>query len=526
MPVSPATTPEAWTEPGLDAALEMAGVLSHVIEQVRTADDLVPALGEAASLAALGLGFGTVTINLARPLHDDFPVVVTEGPTANQEALAGTAVPRHTTEVVLQPRFERLGCHVILAGELDWDTEFDAPLYTPDIAPSADPRLWNADDALVLALRARDGDLLGLMWLDEPLDGLRPSDAQLQLAAVIGLHAAHAIEEATAVVRAHEHRLALSHLLATATMLHDKDVEKVLEAICAGIHHALAFDRVAVMLHEEGAAPRSAIGWTPAELDAWPGMETLQRLLDPALTRAGCHLLTREQAAERGLPRAGAATPHDGVAPAPRAWDDHTLVVAMRTTCGDLLGVICADAPSDGLLPDEDRLRALRLFADQASTAVALAHRHEELRALARRDALTGLGNRTAFTEQLDRLLRVDGGVSLVLCDIDDFKRINDSRGHLAGDDALRGVAEEIRVGIRGTDTGFRLAGDEFCVLLPGASQAAAVAACERLGNGFARRGVSASFGIATAEPHDSPDTLLARADARLYEAKRARSRS
>src|SRR5215210_9073894 len=100
MLASATTTPDPWVEPGLDAVLEIAGVLSHVIERVRTADDLVPALKEAAALAARGLGFGSVTINLARPLHDDFPVVVCEGPTADRDALLGTAVPRRTTDVV------------------------------------------------------------------------------------------------------------------------------------------------------------------------------------------------------------------------------------------------------------------------------------------------------------------------------------------------------------------------------------------------------------------------------------------
>jgi diguanylate cyclase (GGDEF)-like protein len=512
MLASATTTPDPWAEPGLDAVLEIAGVLSHVIERVRTAEDLVPALKEAAALAARGLGFGSVTINLARPLHDDFLVVVSQGPTSDQDELFGTTVPSRLMDVLFQPRFERLGCYLILAGELDWDAEFDAPMFTPDIAPSADPRLWNADDALVLPLRARDGDLLGIMWLDEPLDGLRPSDAQLRLAAVIGLHAAHAIEEATAVLRAQEHRLALSHLLATSTILHGKDVAEVLESICAGVHHALAFDRVAVMLAEGSGrtAPRAAIGWTPAELGALPGMDALERMLDPSLAQAGCHLVASEREHRS----------------APRAWDGHTLLVALRATAGELLGVICADAPSDGLLPDEDRLRALRLFADQASTAVALARRREGLRLLARRDALTGLGNRTAFNEQLDRLLRTDGGLSLVVCDVDEFKLINDSRGHVAGDDALRGVAEEIRRGVRGPDTGFRLGGDEFCILLAGASHDDAVAATQRLSRGFARRGISVSFGVATAQPDDTPDTLFARADALLYEAKRARRES
>jgi diguanylate cyclase (GGDEF)-like protein len=490
LPMGPSTTTasEPWCEPGLDAVLDMAVVLAHVIERVHTAEDLVPSLAEAASLAARGLGFGTVTINLTRPLHDDFPVVVCEGPTADRDALLGTAVPRRTTDVVLQPRFERLGCYLILAGELDWDAQFDAPMYTPDIAPSEDPRRWNADDALVLPLRARDGELLGLMWLDEPLDGLRPSDAQLQLGAVIARHAAHAVEEATAVVRAHEHRLALTHLLATSLLLHDTDVGEVLDAVAAGVRDALGFQKVAVTLHDEP--------------EASPSLDALGDLLDPAQMHGGCRLLSAEAS--------GPPAP-------PRAWNGHLLLVPLRGADGDLLGVLHVDAPSDGLLPGEDRLRALRLFADQAATAVTLARRQDQLHRLARRDALTGLGNRLAFTEELDARLRARRGFALVLCDVDDFKRINDLGGHLAGDVALRAIARELRAG----DAGFRIGGDEFCVLLDGADQEAAVAAYSRLGDRLARRGLSASFGAAVALPGDTTETMLARADVALYDAKR-----
>jgi diguanylate cyclase (GGDEF)-like protein len=508
MDATTTTVPGTWAEPGLDGALDIVVVLARVIEQVRTADDLVPALAEAAALAARGLGFGTVTINLARPIHNDFPVVVCEGPTANRDALLGTSVPRRLTDVVLQPRFERMGCYLILAGELDWDAEFDAPMYTPDIAPSADPRLWNADDALVLPLRARDGELLGLMWLDEPLDGLRPSDSQLRLASIIGRHAAHAVEEATAVIRAQEHRLALSHLLATSLILHGTGAGEVLQALCAAVHDALAFDRVAVTLRERSgsSAPRAAVGWPPEELAAWPDLDTLERRLQQAPASSGCHLLASEEPPS-----------------APRAWSGHTLLVPLRRTTGELIGMLCVDAPADGLLPDEDRLRALRLFADQAATAVALASTHEELHQLARRDALTGLGNRVAFTEELQVRLAAGRAHALLLCDVDDFKSINDRGGHLAGDEALRTLARELGAGMRLGDMGFRLGGDEFCILLDGADHPAAVAASIRLGERLARRGIAASFGVAVALRGDTQETLLARADAQLYVAKEQR---
>jgi diguanylate cyclase (GGDEF)-like protein len=89
--------------------------------------------------------------------------------------------------------------------------------------------------------------------------------------------------------------------------------------------------------------------------------------------------------------------------------------------------------------------------------------------------------------------------------------------GHLAGDVALRAIARELRAG----DAGFRIGGDEFCVLLDGADQEAAVAAYSRLGDRLARRGLSASFGAAVALPGDTTETMLARADVALYDAKR-----
>jgi diguanylate cyclase (GGDEF)-like protein len=530
--VDSTTTPPPWKEPGIEESLEIVVALAHVVEKVRDVDDLVAALGEAAALAARHVGFHMVVINLARPAQNDFPAAVIEGAQSNSDVLIGTAVSTREAHVILDPRFERHGCHLILAGELDWDAHWEAPMYVPDLPSDGDPRRWDPDDALVMALRARDGELLGLMWLDEPLDGLRPSDAQLRLAALIARHAANAIEEATEALRAREHRLALTELLSTSTRLHEQDLEGILTAVCTGIGQALAFSRVAVTLRPGAGLgpPRAAVGYTAEQLTAWPAYEEFERLLDPAFERAGCYLVTAEEAAERiSVPPAEAL--HSRLnGEGPRAWSRHWLLVPLREPGGEVLGIVWVDDPIDRLLPDEDRLRALRLFADQATTAVVAARRREELRTLARVDPLTGLPNRVALLERLERDRRVAatrGRVPapvLLLLDLDAFKQINDTQGHVVGDLALRNVADTLRMHMREGDAAFRISGDEFAMVLAETSEAGADAAAQRLARGLAAQGLRASFGSATVGPHDTPATLMARADAQLVARKRARA--
>ena len=141
---------------------------------------------------------------------------------------------------------------------------------------------------------------------------------------------------------------------------------------------------------------------------------------------------------------------------------------------------------------------------------------------LARTDPLTGLGNRRAFRERLDAILdqaeRTGQHVALCLVDVDDFKDVNDRLGHLTGDDLLGQLASCLMVG-----EAFRIGGDEFAVLVEDLDHAAARATAEeiiaRVGR-LAVDGASVSIGLALHDGHR--DSLIRRADAALYEAKRA----
>jgi len=155
------------------------------------------------------------------------------------------------------------------------------------------------------------------------------------------------------------------------------------------------------------------------------------------------------------------------------------------------------------------------------------------LRELSSIDVLTGLANRRRFFEALEhelpRARRYEQPLSVALFDIDRFKAVNDSRGHAAGDRALRDVGAVVQRQIRAADLVARLGGDEFAVLLPqiglGEPEGGAEALGERLRAAVAdasmEAGVTISVGVAALDEDESAEALLSRADAALYQAKR-----
>jgi len=161
--------------------------------------------------------------------------------------------------------------------------------------------------------------------------------------------------------------------------------------------------------------------------------------------------------------------------------------------------------------------------------SLARAHAHES--ALARTDPLTGLANRRVFAEHLERALaqtsRIGRPSTVAILDLDDFKNVNDRRGHAEGDRVLQLVARAIAGNVRGGDLVTRFGGDEFAVLMPNTDADVAVVVLERLLSGIRDAcapfaAISATAGAATAWwPPERPETLLGVADQQLYKAKR-----
>ncbi len=148
-------------------------------------------------------------------------------------------------------------------------------------------------------------------------------------------------------------------------------------------------------------------------------------------------------------------------------------------------------------------------------------------------DPLTGLANRRRFDEALVQALETSAqGLCLLMCDVDHFKKINDTYGHQTGDQILKLVAQCLKKVARDDDITARYGGEEFALILPGTTVKNALAVAERArrsveavrivkrSTGEALGPVTISIGLATAQPEDTPVSLIERADACLYAAK------
>lgn len=200
-------------------------------------------------------------------------------------------------------------------------------------------------------------------------------------------------------------------------------------------------------------------------------------------------------------------------------------------TCGAIVLGFGARPPEGG-----DEQQQAREFADRLAVAVSSAWRDEQLYLQAHYDALTGLPNRLLFRDRLEREIvrceRESGRLAVLFVDLDNFKAVNDSWGHTAGDDVLREAALRISRCVRDSDTVARLGGDEFTVLLTRIQRAQdagivadsiSAALCAEYRAGAQRAFLSASIGIAS-HPGDgaTAEDLLRNADTAMYRAKAA----
>jgi diguanylate cyclase (GGDEF)-like protein len=445
--------------------------------------DLRAPLRAVVSTIAATLGYGTVVANVYLPAFDAFEVMAVHGHDEVRRTLLGHRTTAEEWSPLFSERFRRGNAYLVPAGSYDWN---ETLAYVPPGEGDRAPDAWQPEDGLFVALRSATGEVIGVLSVDEPPSGRRPSDADIDVLEAVAAQAGLVIEAANHAAASSRHRAEVEHLLRVSRHLTGRgSQQEVLQAVCDGIAEGLGFERVALLLVEADGDMTAASwrGWREAETAGWGRwpVDALQPLLDPALEREGCVLLSSEQATALAGETQRYSSQLNGRGP--RGWDHHWLLVPLRGDHDSLLGLVWADDPVDRLLPPVERLRALRAFANQAASALEAARSAERLRFLAEHDPMTGLRNRRNLNGAIERVIAEagDAGVALLVADVDTFKRINDELGYETGDAVLRRVAAAVREACPPGGLAARLGGEEFALMLPRTDLAGARMAAEAL---------------------------------------------
>ena len=521
------------------AARDFASSLRSLLEiakAVRSGADVDSVLDAIARVVGETLGFQTVVLNVYRPEWDDFYVATVHGNDPVRDALLGSVYEWSSWTPLLDERFARAGVYFIPNDAFDWSQDVGKRFVPAGEPAVAGPEGWHPNDELFVPLEHSDGQIVGIMSFGDPVDGRRPDDEQLAVAAALASHAALALEAAQERARSQRHQLGLEQLLHVTSQLPQTiSTEAMLTSVCEAISDALEFDKVLIQLVEPGSGtlqPAAAAGFSAEEVEASGTLhlDRISRLFEPEFDIAGCYLVPRTEAAKRvGASQVIYRSVMNGRGP--QAWDHHWLVVPLRDAEGDVRGVLWADEPHSRLLPSEHVLQALRIFANHAMEALAVATQLEETRFLADHDPLTRLLNRRALLRELTAAATEDEPLALVFLDLDNFKDVNDGHGHAAGDRVLAQVATLLVELVRSGDDAFRVGGDEFALLLRGAGELEAREVVARIVGAVEAnfdplvRTLSASFGIAPSAGGREPEELLRIADEAMYEAKRSGTR-
>jgi diguanylate cyclase (GGDEF)-like protein len=271
-------------------------------------------------------------------------------------------------------------------------------------------------------------------------------------------------------------------------------------------------------------------GDTPAELAPAVLSDVEQALVRAVLTAKGVVEVSRR----RGPSAARLLLPGHGV--------EHALATVLHGDRGPFGVLLVGNRDAEAPFGVED-VRLLETYAGHAGvllendrledSVTELTALKEQLRHQAFHDSLTGLPNRMLFTEHVARSLALDLRTAVLFLDLDDFKVINDTHGHPAGDALLVAVAERVKACVRPADVPARLGGDEFAVLADGSSTEEAERVAERLVRALSEPfliegheiAAHASVGIAFGTAEDTADELLRNADVAMYHAKQGGKR-
>jgi diguanylate cyclase (GGDEF)-like protein len=388
------------------------------------------------------------------------------------------------------------------------------------------PGTDDVDESMIVVPMVHEDTLVGVITLSKL--GLRQfDDDDLRLLSILGDLAATAFAGASHVAETRHLAAELRQLLdmssALSRSLNPVDVANLMAEHLA---RAAGADQAQISDWDRGDGRVRTLGSFPPELretldDYYPleGFPETLRVLE----EGGISVIDTED------PSADAAE-----VAFLREVGMRGLVMLPLVAKGEAIGLV--ELASQGRpVSDASQITIVRTMAHEAAMALENARLYETARNLADRDPLTGFFNHRYLHERLSeevvRAVRTRRPLSVVMLDLDDFKVVNDTFGHVYGDGVLVHVAELIRGTLRASDVAARYGGDEFALILPETGRDDAAAVADRIlaafqGSPFVAHGrqpfaIGASMGVAT-HPRDgySATTLIAAADVALYDAK------
>lgn len=509
--------------------------LAAASARIAAAPDADAVLEATAFILLESLRMEAAAINRLVPADDEYEVTAFLGAKDDSERLLGTRARQELIEeVMLDPAYAVLPDVFLVPPESETMSVAALAMETlPSMRPPIDaPDAWR-DHALFFALRGREGNLLAVLSLDDPVDGRLPSVDALAGAGLLLHHAGTALEARLAeveAVRAHDEAAALAAIASSLDA--GVDEGELLTNAARGACDACGYGSAVVSILTDDGEEMEKLAAVGEHLQSLIGAREpaalMRDLMQPASLLSSSHLLTGEQVVASGGTIAYRAV---RTGRGRRGWRDHHLLVPIRLPQGPLLGLLEVDDPVDRMIPSLDRLRLLEAFAQQIALVLDASRRLAEAREVATRDPLTKLPNRSRIFDRIDAALAGDGSPPAVLfIDLDGLKTVNDRYGHEAGDQLLVAVSRRLQMVVRSHDTVGHLSGDEFVLVCPGmddgALSALAARALAAIGRPFrvgdADIAVTASIGLAMGRPGITAEALVRSADVAMYRAKGA----
>jgi diguanylate cyclase (GGDEF)-like protein len=459
--------------------------------------------------------------------------------------------------VVSAAAYEALSHAAIALGGVYWVPPGHAVRDRPDVLAgtlstgvSVPSRSWKPGSLLFAPLLDASGATIGFLNPDDPLSGeLPPAEQALMLETlaeltVVGLQVirAGATERAARAVAEAQRGQLEALMAASARVRGEVALDEVLQGIAMAMTNAGGFRRAAIYLVVGGEQLdlRATVGLAPQEDAALRenavSLAEFAPAMQPEMLLSRSYLFDHRRFDLPAELDAKLNTPDPDPAWRDGQWHaEDMLTVPLISIDGEVLGLISLDEPANGMLPDRAHVQALEFFADQCATAVVHAREIEAVRVEAHTDVLTGLPNRRALVEAVERAInryrRNAEPCALLFIDIDHFKPVNDNFGHSAGDVLLQRIGKALSDRLRRNDMLARYGGEEFVALLPETDVEAATNLAEALrervaslefGTIAGELPVRISIGVAGLTPsRQTAEDVLGAADAAMYAAKR-----